>query len=50
MITAQPLGDKGVTDNTYEGFKKGCEEFGYTPTVVEVRAGADCRRCGLYDK
>jgi len=39
MITAQPLGDKGVTDNTYEGFMKGCEEFGYTPTVVEVQAG-----------
>ena len=39
MITAQPLGDKGVTDNTYEGFLKGCEEFGYEPTVVEVQAG-----------
>ena len=39
MITAQPLGDKGVTDNTYEGFKRGCEEFGYEPTVVEVQAG-----------
>ena len=39
MITAQPLGDKGVTDNTYEGFKRGCEEFGYEPTVVEGQAG-----------
>lgn len=39
MITAQPLGDKGVTDNTYEGFMKGCEEFGYEPTVVEVQTG-----------
>lgn len=39
MVTAQPLGDKGVTDNTYEGFIKGCEEFGYEPTVVEVQAG-----------
>ncbi len=39
MVTAQPLGDKGVTDNTYEGFKKGCEEFGYDPTVIEVKEG-----------
>lgn len=39
MVTAQPLGDKGVTDNTHEGFLKGCEEFGYEPTVVEVQSG-----------
>lgn len=39
MVTAQPLGDKGVTDNTYEGFMKGCEEFGYKPTVIEVQTG-----------
>lgn len=39
MITAQPLGDQGVTDDTYSGFIKGCEEFGYEPTVVEVQAG-----------
>jgi len=39
MVTAQPLGDKGVTDNTYEGFLKGCEEFGYKPTVIEVQTG-----------
>lgn len=39
MITAQPLGDQGVTDNTHEGFMKGCEEFGYEPTVIEVQAG-----------
>ena len=39
MITAQPLGDQGVTDDTYSGFLRGCEEFGYEPTVVEVQAG-----------
>ena len=39
MITAQPLGDQGVTDNTYDGFSRACEEFGYEPTVIEVQAG-----------
>ena len=39
MITAQPLGDDGVTDNTYEGFMRGCEEFGYEPTIIEVQTG-----------
>lgn len=45
MITAQPLGDKGVTDNTYEGFKRGCEEFGYEPTVVGFRLESMRKRC-----
>lgn len=39
MVTSQALGDKGVTDNTYEGFLKACEEFGYEPTVIEAEAG-----------
>lgn len=39
MVTSQALGDKGVTDNTYDGFMKACEEFGYEATVIEAKAG-----------
>ena len=39
MVTAQKLGDNGVTDSCHEGFVRGCDEFGYKGTVVEVEAG-----------
>lgn len=39
MVTAQRLGDKGVTDLCNEGFQKACGEFGFDGRVVEVQKG-----------
>lgn len=39
MVTAQRLGDKGVTDLCNEGFEKAGEDFGFDTKVVEVQKG-----------
>jgi basic membrane protein A len=39
LVTAQRLGDKGVTDLCNEGFMKAAKEFGYETQVVEVQKG-----------
>lgn len=39
MVTAQRLGDKGVTDLCYDGFTRAAEDFNLDPNVVEVQKG-----------
>lgn len=39
MITTQKLGDEGPIDLSYEGLKKGSEDFGYDIQVVETQTG-----------
>lgn len=39
LITAQKLGDQGVTDLCHSGFMKAAEEYGMETQVVEVQKG-----------
>ena len=39
LVTAQKLGDQGVTDLCYSGFMKAAEELGLETQVVEVQKG-----------
>jgi basic membrane protein A len=39
FITAQKLGDQGVTDLSYGGFMKAAEEFGLETQVIETQKG-----------
>lgn len=39
LVTAQRLGDQGVTDLCYDGFMRAAKEFGYETQVVEVQKG-----------
>ena len=39
LVTAQRLGDQGVTDLCNSGFQKAAKEFGYDTQIVEVQKG-----------
>ena len=39
LVTAQKLGDQGVTDLCHSGFMKAADEYGMETQIVEVQKG-----------